>query len=240
MAAKLGHSMMRSWLVAVAAALVALPAGARPAQAMSVERLETGRTDVAVFLMKGGVQPGDTLRLQREVSKLPSSMPVSVVLDSPGGSLAEGLDLGRFFYNARITTIVMGYGSICYSACSLAFLGGRDRVTGKPSRIKMINGDLGFHQYRQVWSEEAKKKVLKKADVDHVSNDARQTIYAIISYLAEIGEDMSKLHLMLKAPSEEMHSLGPEDAVNLGIHVMYSDRTELIESSSIRERVRVK
>jgi hypothetical protein len=231
----------RSWLRRVIAAVAAGPllvlALTSPAAALTVQRVDVGRTDAAVFLMEGAFEPGDTLRLQREIAKLPATMPVAVILNSGGGSLDEGLDLGRFFHSVRITTFSMGYGGVCLSACSLAFLGGRDRVTGKPARIKMTGGRLGFHQYRINWNEEVKKKVFKKKDIDEMDLDTRNTIYKIVTYLSDIGEDMSKLHLFLKAPAADMNDVSPEDAPKLGIHLMQDNGREVIESTNIRERV---
>ena len=62
---------------------------------------------------------------------------------SGGGSLGEGIALGKFFYRAKIITIV-NRGTGCHSACSLAFLGGRSAKTGQPMRIKSSLGLSGI------------------------------------------------------------------------------------------------
>jgi hypothetical protein len=211
-----------------------------PAHAASIERLEIGRTDLAVFVLDGQIVGGETIALERELSVLPSQLPVAVVLNSPGGSLVEGLKLGLMFYQANIPTFTMGFGGLCASACSLAFLGGRDRVTGKPSRFKMVNSRLGFHQFNVRRTEEQKSKVYKKADIDAAERDTRLTIFVIISYLKEIGEDMSKLHLILKAPSENMNFITDEEAVALGIHVMGEDSNDFIEATRVSERIKAR
>jgi hypothetical protein len=51
---------------------------------------------------------------------------IAVYLNSPGGTLYEGMRLGRMFKDERIKTVVEG-GEMCASACAIAFLGGRDR-----------------------------------------------------------------------------------------------------------------
>ena len=211
---------------------------ARPGTAAEIERLEPGRSDVAIFAINGQFILGETMSLQREISLLPSNMPVAVVLNSPGGKLAEGIKLGTFFHQAKIPTFVMGFGGYCNSACSLAFLGGRDRTTGKPSRFKMTTGRLGFHQFSPTPSEEELKKVYKKADMDAQAQAARLNTFLIIRYLKEIGEDMSKLHLMLVAPAEGIRLVSNEEAVALGIHVMGEDAGDFIEASRILERVK--
>ena len=55
----------------------------------------------------------------------------------------------------------------------------------------------------------------------------REPASNIIEYLSDIGEDMSFLHLMLKAPASQITLLSNEDAVVYGIHVM-DERTERI------------
>ena len=90
---------------------------------------------------------GELLKLQAEVAKLPPDRRVAVILDSPGGLVAEGLKLGQFFHEAKIATFVFAGGIGCHSACSLAFLGGRDAATGKRLRVMMSGAQLGFHQF---------------------------------------------------------------------------------------------
>jgi hypothetical protein len=163
---------------------------------------------------------------------------VSVILHSPGGSLREGLELGEFFYKARISTFVMGYGGLCASACSLAFLGGRDAKTGKPSRVKMNGGRLGFHQFNVSRSEADKAKVYSKADMEATLKGTRSVTFAIMTYLTRIQEDMAKLHLMLKAPSDDMNFISSAEALALGINVMGEDADEFIQASAIQARIK--
>jgi hypothetical protein len=63
-----------------------------------------------------------------------------VFVNSPGGDLWTGLQIGRMIRDASLETRVSGH---CHSACSIMFLGGRDRrfATGHPARATM----LGLH-----------------------------------------------------------------------------------------------
>ena len=139
-----------------------MPEGASWASQMEVN---SGRHDLAVFLLEGMIQGGETLALEEAVGKLPTSKSVAVILNSPGGNLQEGMKLGRFFYQARIMTSVLGYGGGCHSACAIAFLGGRDRE-GRPSRTKMTDGNLGFHQFRRTRNAAESTKKYTKADME--------------------------------------------------------------------------
>jgi hypothetical protein len=60
-----------------------------------------------------------------------------VFVNSPGGDLWTGLQVGRMIRDAGLATRVAGY---CHSACSIMFMGGRDRrfATGYPPRATMI------------------------------------------------------------------------------------------------------
>jgi hypothetical protein len=232
-----GPSLWRRASTGPMAGLMAIALSVHPADAAYIERVDIGRPDVAVYVLNGPIVGGETFALQREISRLPSALPVAVVLNSPGGNLAEGVTLGEFFYAAKIPTFVMGFGGICMSACSLAFLGGRDRVTGKPSRFKMYGGNLGFHQFVITRTEEMKKKVFKKADVDNEIKKARTITFALINYLINIHEDISKLHLMLQSPAQKMTMVSNEQAVALGINVMGDDANDFTAASAIQERV---
>jgi hypothetical protein len=228
----------RGKLCAITWTAVAVAMIATSAHPASIERLELGRDDAAVFVLNGEIVGGEALEFQRQLSLLPSRLPVAVVLNSPGGSLEEGLKLGRVFYSVKIPTFAMGYGGGCLSACALAFLGGRDPASGKLSRFKMSRSSLGFHQFRTVRSESLKRKVLKKKDIDEEAGRIRRVTFALIKYLRDIGESMDKLHLMLKAPSEDMNLVVDEQALTLGIHVMGEESRDFLESTNLHERAK--
>lgn len=80
-----------------------------------------------------------------------------VVFDSPGGSLGAGMQIGRIIRRHQLSTMMMtGYDghtigsqrrevnvgdASCASACSLAFLGGINRISAN------FNGRIGVHQF---------------------------------------------------------------------------------------------
>jgi len=228
----LGNARARAFGLALLAASLAPDR----ASAGNVIEIPAGRADLAVFLIEGPILGGETLMLESLLGKLPPDRSVAVILNSPGGNLAEGMKLGRLFYHARISTFVLGYGGGCHSACALAFLGGRDR-DGRPSRIKMTGGNLGFHQFRRERAPDNAGKKFTKADMEQEFNVTRAIALGIIEYLSDIGEDMSFLHLMLKAPSAQVNLISNEDAVTHGIHVMDQKSEQVINSAGIRSRV---
>src|SRR5262249_56185114 len=139
--------------------------------------------------MEGMVRGGETLAPEGAVGRLPPNRSVAVILNSPGGNLDEGMTLGRFFHRARISTFVLGYGGGCYSACAIAFLGGRDH-DGRPSRVKMTGGSLGFHQFRRVRDPAKANQKFTKADIEMEGAITRRTPLSIIEYLSDIREGL--------------------------------------------------
>jgi len=232
-----------SWLTSVVASLASvfacgLSAAAvlsGTASAASLNRVETGRPAVVSYLLQGQLVAGDAQRMRAAVSKLPAGTTVAVILDSPGGNLGEGLMLGAYFHQAKIATIVKGGGGICYSACALAFLGGRDSRTGEPMRMKMSGGKLGFHQFsRQNFDP---LKIYTKVDYDEQVAQSQEVTRDIVRYLKLIGEDLSKLQLMLRASSDDMNVISNEECMRRGIGVLDEESGRLLDPRSQRQRV---
>ncbi len=211
-------------------------AAVRPSAAAELISLDSGHADLAVYLINGSIVGGETLKLQAIVAKLSPGTEMTVILNSPGGSLGEGLSLGRFFHDARIPTFVLGYGGSCYSACSLAFLGGR-QADGRPSRTKMSGSQLGFHQFRQSRTAAERDRKYAKADMEEAALRARATAMLIIQYLSDIGEDLSMLHLMLKAPASDITLLEDSEAVTYGINVMDERTGQVIDAAAVKARI---
>lgn len=89
-----------------------------------------------------GVISTETLAHVRRL--LPEQTYFHIYLDSPGGDLRAGIELGQLLYKRQAVAIV-ARGAICKSACALAFLGAVDRL------VLADASALGFHrQYRLV------------------------------------------------------------------------------------------
>ena len=227
-------SLLKRRAAALAAAsAVALPFLAAPAHAATVTRVEIGSPNTTAFLLGGQFVGGELLALQAEVAKLPPDRRVAVILDSPGGLVAEGLKLGRFFHDAKIATFVFAGGFGCHSACALAFLGGRDAASSKPLRVMMSGARLGFHQFGAKFDP---AKTYTKKDMSAVVEDAHRVMDNIIGYLHAIHEDLDFLPLMLRAPHEAITLVNDEEALMKGIHVMEQKTQRIIDPSNIVKR----
>jgi hypothetical protein len=83
----------------------------------------------------GGIKFGSVNALRR---KLDANPLVTVIhLNSIGGRVVVGRNLRALIRERHLTTYVSGQ---CFSACTLAFLGGEERLI-------TVNGKLGFHSY---------------------------------------------------------------------------------------------
>ncbi len=86
--------------------------------------------------INGGLGYGITAAVAAQLKANPGL--TSVSLSSPGGQIYEGRGLARLFMREALDTYVY---TVCSSACTTAFVGGRRRYLGP-------QGKLGFHQYR--------------------------------------------------------------------------------------------
>lgn len=104
---------------------------------------------------------------------------------------------------------------MCASACSLAFLGGRDSVTGKPWRLKAASARLGFHSF-------AKRFPPGNYSAEHMSlaiQDAQRTVFDVLSYMEDIDLSSRFAPVMFKMEASEMNWISNREAHNLGIEI---------------------
>jgi hypothetical protein len=99
----------------------------------------------------GTIEQGDAAKLARLVhdNDLSGFDNYVVRLNSPGGLVFEGMELGTVIRDAQLETFI-SRGDECASACALAFLGGTSRYatgTGVGRRME-FGAALGFHGFR--------------------------------------------------------------------------------------------
>ena len=104
---------------------------------------------IQILHFEGRIEAGDLKRIRDLVPKVKSLNPenqVYVSWHSPGGSLGEGMEIGRYLREQGIGTIVPPSG-ICASACVIAFWGGFDGENRRVRRIVMGGARLGVHRF---------------------------------------------------------------------------------------------
>ncbi len=227
-----------SWLRGAASGIlstcIALAALTSEASAMAISKIENGRPGTATYLLSGPVVEGDAARLGQAVDLLAAGTSVAVLLDSDGGDLIEGIRLGDYFHRSGIATFV-AYDGRCHSACSMAFLGGRDPRTGEPMRVKPAGAKLGFHQFRR--STHDPLKVYTKADIEKEIAETQRVTGEVVKYLQRVGDNLSKLQFMLRAPAESMHLVSNEDCLASGISVLDEATGRLTLPTTRRQQV---
>lgn len=93
-------------------------------------------TRTETIRLTGQIEPGITRALQAFLKNRKDAR--TIILESQGGNVYEGRGLAQTILKAGLATHVTG---TCYSACTLAYIGGRTRTLGP-------NAQLGFHRYR--------------------------------------------------------------------------------------------
>lgn len=215
--------------------LAALVAGAlmsTPADAASVFKVDTGDATTTTLAFRGEIRDGDLARLQALTAKVPSSQRIVLLLDSPGGSVDEGIAIGRYVYATKITTVAI-QGPGCHSACTYVFLAGRDINTVQPSRIMMKGARLGFHQTRL---SNLPNQTYTAEDINVASALGQDSIKKLDSYFKEIKADAEFLTLTLSAPNSTVALLNELDALRLGIYVMDPQTDKLLAPDQFKEQ----
>lgn len=139
-----------------------------------------------------------------------------IYLDSPGGNLVGGIELGRVIREWRLRTNVGVYSprsrsngstvsGVCFSACALAYLGGYFRFLSDGAR-------LGFHRFAFPRSA---------ADSSDIAQVAQITSAVVVEYIRSMDVDVSLFKLATSAGPTEMfepprHQLRSLNVVNDG------------------------
>ena len=160
------------------------------AAVISVRRLPNENLHIVV--LSGDIERSDAERFSEKVSGISKAV---VVLDSPGGSVLDGIAIGRSIRSKGYHTAVPDQ-TMCASSCALIWLGGSQRFAEDTSLV-------GFHAayvYRN-----------GKAVEVGVGN-------ALIgSYLNELGLSDSAIIFVTNAPPEGIERLDRRKAQQVGI-----------------------
>jgi hypothetical protein len=157
--------------------------------------------DTALVYLDGRIDAGAPDRLSKALRGLTGK--VAIWLNSPGGNLFAGMQLGRIIREHGASTHIINSGTLlpgeCYSACALAFLGGVYRFNDNGARYGVHRASL---------------------PVDRATGerDLGQDLGAAIgSYMREMGIDARLLDLWAKAAPDEMYVLSQKEAKDLRV-----------------------
>jgi hypothetical protein len=104
-----------------------------------------------VLVAWGQIAGGDSERFRMALDQ---ARPIAEVwLDSPGGSLEEGLEMGRILRARKVTTRVPR-GLHCISACNFAFMGGTVRYVE-------VGAEFGVHMFSSDAADRIRSHLVK-------------------------------------------------------------------------------
>ncbi|MDF1727958.1 MAG: hypothetical protein P1U53_09415 [Sulfitobacter sp.] len=148
----------------------------------------------ARVLLEGGIAEGDAERITEAIRQLPTK-PRGIILNSPGGSVGDALELGRFVRSAGLTTALRS-GDICYSACPYLLAAGVSRDIPE-------GGSVGVHQH--YFGESTILPAFIAVE------DIQRGQGLVMTYLDEMGIDPLVMRHALVTPPNEIYVLVPEE-----------------------------
>jgi uncharacterized protein YecT (DUF1311 family) len=186
----MGVSMLirTGWLAA--AAMVLCCTGA--VNAAQIEKIDLPGVAVPLVSIRGPIEAGDGDKFETVVRGLDRA---SVILQSPGGLLKEGLHIGATIRVEGFTTMVAA-GHECYSACALIWVSGVRRYMSDTSLI-------GFHAAYREENGEYRESGVANAEIG--------------SYLTHLGLRIEAIREFTTMGPSEVLMLTPQKARALGI-----------------------
>ncbi|WP_282024771.1 hypothetical protein [Limimaricola cinnabarinus] len=157
------------------------------------DRLRIGLRDGAVTLM-GRIAPGDAARVSSELERA-EPPPATAHLDSPGGSVADALAIGRMLRDLGIETRIAA-GAVCLSACPYILAGGATRRVAEGAWV-------GVHQH-YFDQNAALPAIFAIEDIQRGQGE-------VMGYLIEMGIDPALMRHALVTPPNEIYLLLPEE-----------------------------
>jgi len=195
--------------IAVIAVLGTLPLMAS-AMTVSIEQpdlydITAGKSSWKIFI-DGPIDRESPAQVKTALEKAGNNG-ADVYFNSPGGNLLSGIEIGRLIRSHSASTILgqrkPGVDQVqpaeCYSACSLAFLGGVDRFSSKDSIY-------GVHRFSTTTGP-------SDSDLD----TAQILSAAVSTYIREMGIDPLLFDLMASAGKDEIYIVTPEKMTGLRV-----------------------
>jgi hypothetical protein len=175
------------WLLAGLFLCVSLPfASAQPASVRVFSEY-----DKRTLLLDGRIVPGTFLAVREQLDDFPEVQ--FLALNSPGGSVIEGLRIAKLVEERGITTLVTE-GHSCFSSCSFIFLAGSARY--------VRGGQLGVHQFTGSGDEAI----------------AQELVAEIYDTLLEFGISSHVMSRMFRTPSDQIYIFTEDELVAFEIN----------------------
>lgn len=148
----------------------------------------------AAILLEGEIAAGDAVRILKQIKELREE-PRRAILNSPGGSVQDALELGRALRLAGMET-EMRSGDICYSACPYLLASGVTRSVPEDAFV-------GVHQH--YFGESTLLPAFAAVE------DIQRGQGLVMRYLDQMGIDPLVMQHALVTPPDEIYVLLPEE-----------------------------
>ncbi|MFX0545710.1 hypothetical protein ACEWPL_009210 [Roseovarius sp. S1116L3] len=155
-------------------------------------RLEFLR-DGAALRVTGTIAPGDDERLAERLET--EAGLERIVLNSPGGSVRDALDIGRSIRAAELDTVIEA-GDVCFSACPYILAAGVARSAPKGAQV-------GVHQH-YFGKNTVLPAFLAVEDIQRGQGE-------VMEYLDDMGVDIRLMRPALATGPDDIYVLLPEE-----------------------------
>jgi hypothetical protein len=152
------------------------------------------------LIATGMIAPGSAAAFASEVNARGEYVK-TVVLNSPGGSVGDALEMGRLI-RARGFAAEVEKNGICVSSCPLVFVGGVKRAAG-------ANAIIGVHQVFAPDPAEAARH--------DTMSDAQRVSARCQRYLAEMGVDLKTWVHAMETPKDRLFIFSANELRELNI-----------------------
>lgn len=170
--------------------------------------LETGGD----LKLTGTIDPGAAIRFRTEIEQRGEYVK-TVVLDSPGGSVMDALEIGALIQEKGLATKVAA-GHLCASSCPIIFASGAERIASADSAI-------GVHQIYAASLGETARDAIVVAGV--AMADAQSTTAAITRHLTKSGVDPALWLHALDTPPDRLYYFSGEEMLSLKLVTQFID-----------------
>ena len=163
--------------------------------------------NVPALSLSGEILPGDTGRLLAFLARLPPGGTVArLILDSPGGNLAEADKLASLIHQAGMPVMVLADGE-CASACFLLF-------AASPSRYASPSAQIGVHSGSLLYGDE------NLLTIDITTMMAREA--------SEFGVPPDVIGRMVTTKPSEMAWLTSDERREMNVRVLPAGSSDIV------------
>jgi hypothetical protein len=153
------------------------------------------------LMATGTITPGISASFAAEIGRHGEYIK-TVVLNSPGGSVADALAMGRLIRERKIATEVEA-GKYCASSCPLVFAGGVERRAGDRAMI-------GVHQVAAIGSRAGGPPRDEMSVVQNISARCER-------YLGEMGVSLQVWVHAMETPHDRLFVFKPDELQSLNL-----------------------